>query len=238
MKTVLVTGADRGIGAACVRKFAQNGYRVCIHYHQHKENARALAEETGGRLYQADLSSFSAAQEMAQQILHDCGTVDVLVNNAGMAQQKLFQDITEEEWDKMFSVNIKSMFSVTKAFLPEMIRRQRGSIINISSIWGISGASCEVHYSASKAAVIGLTKALAQETGPSGIRVNCVAPGVIYTAMNAQLTEADIAALEEETPLGRIGKAEEIAHAVFFLAEEEASFITGQILAVDGGILG
>ena len=161
--------------------------------------------------------------------------MDVLVNNAGIAQQKLFSDITPEEWRRMFAVDVEGVFHCCQCALPYMIHRKAGSIVNISSVWGQVGASCEVHYSAAKAAVIGLTKALAKELGPSGIRVNCVAPGVIRTEMNAHLSGEDMEALREETPLCRIGEPEEVADAVSFLAGEGSRFVTGQILAVSGG---
>jgi 3-oxoacyl-[acyl-carrier protein] reductase len=169
---------------------------------------------------------------MAEKI----GDIDILINNAGISRINLFTDISEQEWDDVFDVNIKGMFLVTRAFLPGMIRRKYGKIINISSMWGVTGGSCEVHYSASKAAVIGFTKALAKEEGPSGINVNCIAPGVIETEMNAQLDDEAKRELCEETPLMRLGKPEEIANAALFLASDAASFITGQVICSDGGI--
>ena len=170
-------------------------------------------------------------------ILRAYRRIDVLVNCAGMARIGLLTDMTEDEWDRLFAVNVRSVFSVTKAVLPGMISRQTGSIVNVSSMWGEVGASCEAAYSATKAALIGLTKALAKEVGPSGVRVNCVTPGVIDTDMNAQLTDEDRAALCDETPLMRIGQADEVAKTILFLCGEGASFITGQVLGVSGGLV-
>ena len=174
---------------------------------------------------------------MVKQIEGDLGQITVLVNNAGIAEQALFSDITEEMWDRMFGVNVKGAYNCTQAVLPHMIHNKYGRIINVSSMWGISGASCEVHYSASKAALIGFTKALAKEVGLSGITVNCVAPGVIATEMNGHLSEDIIEELKNETPLNRIGTPEDVAEAIFFLASDKASFITGQTLSVDGGFV-
>lgn len=237
MKTVLITGASRGIGAETARIFAENGYRVIINYNKSKDAALSLAEEIGARAICADVSKQSDVCEMFNQIENEFSGVDILVNNAGIAQAKLFSDITEEEWDKMFSVNVKGMFNCTKAALSYMINKKSGKIINISSIWGIAGASCEVHYSASKAAVIGFTKALAKELGPSGITVNAVAPGVIMTDMCASLSEEDIEALKEETPTGKTGTPRDIAETILFLASSGGDFLTGQIISPNGGIV-
>ena len=174
---------------------------------------------------------------MVDKINSRFGGVDVLVNNAAVAQIKLFSDITSDDWDNIFNVNVKGMFNCTKAVLPYMIHQKHGKIVNISSIWGITGASCEVHYSASKAAVIGLTKALAKELGPSGIQVNCVAPGVVNTDMNAELSKEDIEQIADETPLGVIGNASDIANTVCFLASDKADFITGQVISPNGGLV-
>lgn len=233
-QTVLITGGSRGIGAAAAQLFAAEGYRVILCCRKEIETAKKLAASLpDAAAYQVDVTDEAAVNAMVREI----GTIDVLVNNAGIAQQKLFTDMTVEEWEHIFRVNVTGMFNTCRAVLPGMIRRHSGRIVNVSSMWGVTGASCEVAYSASKAAVIGLTKALAKEVGLSGITVNCVAPGVIETDMNANLTDEDKAALCEETPLNRIGTAEEAAQAIVFLASERASFITGQILGVNGGIV-
>ena len=236
MKSVFITGGSRGIGKAAAALFAQKGYRVRFCYRSSKIQAEQLINELSAKGadiqgYQADVSS--AAQMEA--VFQKAGPVDVLVNNAGMAQQRLFSDITEEEWDRMFLVNVKGMYLCTKLALPHMITKQRGKIINLSSIWGLTGASCEVHYSASKAAVIGFTKALAKELGPSGIQVNCVAPGIIETDMNAGIPQDIVQELREETPLGRMGTGGEIAEVILFLASEGSDFITGQVISPNGG---
>lgn len=233
MKTALVTGGSRGIGAACCRVLAKKGFRVAINYHHSKEQALKLAKEIDGIAIEADVSDRAQVIKMFQR----AGSVDVLVNNAGIAQQKLFTDLTEEDWRGMFAVDVDGVFHCCQCALPYMIHEKAGSIINISSMWGQVGASCEVHYSAAKAAVIGLTKALAKELGPSHIRVNAIAPGVILTEMNQQHSAETLRELAEETPLERLGMPEEIAQAVAFLAGETSSFITGQILGVNGGFI-
>ncbi len=239
---VFITGASRGIGRATAKKFAEEGWQVAIHYHKAQEQALSLMNELreqgcNAMVFQADVSKgaeLRAAIALAEQ---EMGPIEALINNAGIAQQKLFTDVSEEEWDRMFDVTIKSCYHSCQAVLPGMIRRQRGSIVNLSSIWGISGASCEVHYSAAKAAVIGFTKALAQEVGPSHIRVNCVAPGVVRTDMNCNLSEEDYAVLKDETPLEMIGEPEDIAEAIYFLASEQSRFTTGQTLSPNGGFV-
>ena len=236
MKNVLITGGSRGIGAACVKEFAKNGYRVFFSFNKSDKQAEKLCAETGAVSFKADVSNSDEVSEMTEKI-HKYGKISVLINNAGIAEQKLFSDITESDWNKMFDVNIKGMFLVTKAVLPDMIHEKSGKIINFSSIWGITGASCEVHYSASKAAVIGFTKALAKEVGLSGINVNCIAPGVIDTQMNAHLDDEARAELCEETPLGRFGSPEETAKLALYLASDDASFITGQVISPNGGIV-
>ncbi|MBW7573123.1 elongation factor P 5-aminopentanone reductase [Caproiciproducens faecalis] len=239
MKTALVTGASRGIGKAVASRLAADGFRVIVNYCASQGQAEALAAElntlysAGCTAIQADVSDRAQVEKMFAA----AGEIDVLVNNAGIAQQKLFTDLTEQDWDRMFDVDVKGMFHCCQCALPYMIRQKRGKIINVSSMWGQVGASCEVHYSAAKAAVIGLTKALAKEVGPSGIQVNCVAPGVIETEMNAKLDADTIRELREETPLGVIGAAEDIAAAVSFLAGENSRFITGQVLGVNGGMI-
>ncbi len=241
-KTAIVTGGSRGIGAAAVRLLAENGWRVAVGCWRHPEQAQTLcgrlAEEgCEAFFFQGDVASAGEMEAMARTVLDRWGSIDLLVNNAGIAQQKLFTDLTEEDWDRMFAVNTRSLFTCCRAVVPHMVRRHSGSIVNISSMWGQVGASCEVHYSAAKAAVIGFTKALAKELGPSGIRVNCVAPGVIATEMNQGLDAGTLAALREETPLGAIGTPGDVARAVLWLAGEGASFVTGQVVGVNGGFV-
>lgn len=234
MKNVLITGGSRGIGEACVRVFSDNGWRVFFTYLYSDAQAQILAAETGAIAVKCDVSKADELGKIEKEINKFGGRFDAIVNNAGIAQQKLFTDITEEEWDRMFNINIKGMFLTTQKFIPKMISAHEGSIINISSVWGMGGGSCEVHYSASKAAVIGYTRSLASEMGPSGIRVNCIAPGVIDTKMNSHLSEQDIEVLKEETPLCRTGKPCEIAETVYFLADS-GTFITGEVIKVSGG---
>jgi 3-oxoacyl-[acyl-carrier protein] reductase len=242
-KTVFITGASRGIGAACAIYFAKQGYDVAINYLSNIDKAQEVAETIramgqNAYIYQGDVADYEQMRTIIKKCTNDLGHIDVVVNNAGIAQQKLFTDTTPDEWHRMFSVNVDSIYNVLSCVLPQMINRKSGSVVNVSSMWGICGASCEVAYSASKSAVIGLTKALAQELAPSNIRVNCVAPGLIDTEMNNNLSEEDIRGVIEETPLGKIGKAEDIAKAIFFLADDEySSFTTGQILSPNGGLV-
>lgn len=241
-KTVLITGASRGIGREAALAFAEDGWQVGINYHCSAQQAEELAAQLrkqgcNAAAVQGDVACRQQAFALLKETEKQLGSVDVLVNNAGIAQQKLFTDITEEEWDRMFDVNIKGMFHLCQAVLPSMIRRQQGCILNLSSMWGQVGASCEVHYSAAKAAVIGFTKALAKEIGPSGIRVNCVAPGVIDTEMNGLLDEQTKQELREETPLGILGTPRQVADVLVFLASEKASFLTGQVISPNGGFV-
>lgn len=235
---VLISGGDRGIGAAAARAFWQAGYRVAVLYHKNAAAAALLEQELPGCVaLQCDVASRPDCQrafEAAQQAL---GRVDVLVCNAGIAQQKLFTDITPDEWQRMLDVNLSGAFHLCQLALPGMIRRKAGRILTVSSMWGQTGGSCEVHYSAAKAGLIGLTKALAKEEGPSGITVNCVAPGVIDTDMMAAFTAEDKAALAEETPVGRLGTPDEVAKLLLFLASEDAGYITGQVFGVNGGLV-
>lgn len=242
MKTVLITGAARGIGAATAALFAVSGYNVIINYNTSDAEAFDLYGDLvdagyPALLVRADISKADEAEFLFEQARNKFGSVDILVNNAGVAQQKLFTDITDEDYDRMFDCNVRSVFNCCRCALPDMIHNKYGRIINISSMWGIVGASCEVHYSASKAAVIGMTKALAREVAPSGITVNCIAPGVIDTPMNKGFDEETMKALIEETPVGRIGTPEDVARAILFLADEKNGFITGQTLGIDGGFI-
>lgn len=240
--TVLVTGGAGGIGGAVCREFAAAGYKVAINYFKSEDAANKLVEEileSGGiaKAYKADVSQPAEVSKMVVDVMADLGHVDVLINNAAVAFQGLLTDTTDAIYDRLMDVNMKGAFNATKAVLPGMINRKDGVIINISSMWGEVGASCEVAYSASKAALLGFTKSLAKEVGPSGIRVNCISPGVVDTPMNSAHSERDMEELSNETPLERIGKPEEIAKATLFLASENASFITGQILGVNGGFI-
>ena len=237
-RCVLISGGDRGIGAAAARAVWQAGYRVAVLYHTHAEAAAALEKELPGLLaVQCDVASRASCEVAFHTVEQAVGHVDVLVSNAGIAQQKLFTDITPEEWQHMLDVNLSGAFHLCQLALPGMIRRKAGRILTVSSMWGQTGGSCEVHYSAAKAGLIGLTKALAKEEGPSGITVNCVAPGVIDTDMMAAFTAEDKAALAEETPVGRLGSADEVAQLLVFLAGESAGYITGQVFGVNGGLV-
>ena len=237
-RCVLISGGDRGIGAAAARALWQAGYRVAVLYHTHAEAAAALEKELPGLLaVQCDVASRASCEVAFHTVEQAVGHVDVLVSNAGIAQQKLFTDITPEEWQHMLDVNLSGAFHLCQLALPGMIRRKAGRILTVSSMWGQTGGSCEVHYSAAKAGLIGLTKALAKEEGPSGITVNCVAPGVIDTDMMAAFTAEDKAALAEETPVGRLGSADEVAQLLVFLAGESAGYITGQVFGVNGGLV-
>lgn len=237
-KNVLITGGSGGIGSATARLFAKNGYNVGVVYNSDRSGAEELKKENVKiEIFKCDVSKRDEVEALFAQFREKIGNVDILVNNAGIAQQKLFLDITPEEWERIFAINVTGVFNMCQCALKDMIAKGEGSIVNVSSIWGVKGASCEAHYSAAKAAVISLTQSLSKEYGLSDIRVNCVAPGVIDTKMNAHLDSEAIAELSEETALGRIGKAEEVAEAIYFLASEKASFITGQTLVCDGGFI-
>lgn len=236
MRNVIITGASRGIGAAIAKAFAENGDRVFIIYEKSREQAEALAKELGGFAFCCDVSKKEQVDALRCEFEKLGFSADVIINNAGISQIKMFSDITEEDWDRVMDVNVKGMFLVTQSFLPDLIRKKSGKIINISSIWGETGASCEVHYSASKAAIIGFTKALSKELAPSGICVNAVCPGVIETDMNRELGGEVLDELKEEVPLGKIGRCEDVAKACLFLASDSADYITGQVLSVNGGM--
>lgn len=237
MKTVLVTGGSRGIGAATAKRFAEGGYRVVINYNNSQAVAEALAKLIGAYAIKANVGNPSEVELMMKKIENDFGGADVIINNAGISKFNLFTDITEEEWQEIININLSGAYRVTKHGIKPMIARRSGCVINISSMWGQVGSSCETAYSASKAGLIGLTKALAKELGPSNIRVNCIAPGVIDTDMNSSISPEIMTELCAETPLMRIGKPEDIAELAFFIASDAASFITGQIIGSNGGFV-
>ncbi|MBO4927027.1 MAG: 3-oxoacyl-ACP reductase FabG [Clostridiales bacterium] len=241
-KHCLITGGSRGIGAATAYRFAQAGYKVTFFYRSDEESAQYTRQKIQKLTYdclayKVDVRDLDAVQSAVQEAVDTFGPIDVLVSNAGISRIELFTKTTPTEWNRIMDTNIGGLYNLVHTVLPSMISRHSGSIVTVSSMWGVCGASCEVAYSTSKAAIIGFTKALAQEVGPSNIRVNCVAPGVIDTEMNALLDDETRAELCEETPLCRIGNAEEVADAIFYLAEENASFITGQVLGVNGGFI-
>lgn len=241
-KVALITGSSRGIGRAEAITLARNGYAVCVNCVEREDKAQELVDMLRSNgceamWYKADVSDAAAVKQMVAAIEEKLGAVTLLVNNAGIAKQCLFQDMTEDYWRHIFDVNLNGAFNTIQAVLPHMLHEHSGCIINTSSIWGQHGASCEVAYSATKHAIIGLTRSLAQELAPTNIRVNCVAPGVIDTDMVQVLGEETLAALAEDTPAGRLGRPEDIAAVVSFLASDAASFITGQVITSDGGFI-
>ena len=231
MSNVMITGGSRGIGAACVRRFASAGHRVWFLYEKEHEAARAVAEETGAIPLCADV----ADGEAVRAAFRACPDVDILVCNAGITVPGLMSMLSEESWDRLFDVNVKGMYHCINAAMPSFLRKQSGSIVTVSSMWGITGGSCEVAYSATKGAIIAMTKALAKELGPSGIRVNCVAPGVILTDMCADIDPEILEELRQESPIGRNGTPDDVAESIEYLAN--ASFVTGQVLGVNGGLV-
>lgn len=237
MKTALVTGATGAIGSAVCRRLARDGVRVAGGYRSDPQTARDLAAELGGLAVYCDVTDPRSARSAVDNVLEKFCQLDILVCNAGVAWRGLLQDMTWEEWRRVMAVDLDGVYTCCHAALPSMISQKSGQIITISSMWGEVGASCEVAYSAAKAGVIGLTKALAKEVGPSGVRVNCVSPGVIESRMNASLEPQDLAALADDTPLGRIGAPGEVAEAVAFLCSDAAGFMTGQVLGVNGGFI-
>lgn len=238
MKKVVITGGSRGIGASCVEKFASNGYEVAFLYRSCDAKAFLLKEKFPHIIpVKCDVASESDVDDAFRRIFNEMGDPDILVNNAGVSYSGLLQDMTLTEWKKVIDTNLTSLFLCSRRVIPSMVRRKEGTIINISSMWGIQGASCEVAYSASKAGVIGFTKALAMELAPSGIRVNAVAPGAIKTDMLSSYNEDELDDLAQQTPLGRIGTTEDIAEAVYFLAGDKAEFITGEVINVNGGFI-
>ena len=236
-KVAIITGGSRGIGAATARRFAAAGYRVAINYNRSEREALKLAEELGGTAVRADVGDPDQVQEMVDNVLDKFCQLDILVCNAGVSETGLISEIDEAHWRRIFAVNVDGMHYCCQAVLPHMIHRKSGSIITVASMWGQVGGSCEVAYSATKGAVIAYTKAASKELGPSNIRLNCVSPGVIDTEMNAHLNREDLAVLADETPLGRLGTPDEVAKAIAFLASDEASFLTGQVLSPNGGLV-
>lgn len=235
MKNIIVTGGSRGIGSKIVEKFAKGGNRVILNYYKSGIEAEKIKNEFPDNviLYRADVSKFDEVKKMCDYCVNEFGSVDILVNNAGISQIKPFADITEEDWDSIMAVNLKGVYNCTKCVIDNMIHNKSGKIINIASIWGEIGGSCEVHYSASKAGIIGFTKALAKEMGLSNIQVNCVSPGIIDTDMNSM---HDLEELKTEVPLNKIGTPADVANLVYFLASDDANYITGQVLSVNGGM--
>ena len=242
MKYALITGGSRGIGAAAARLFARRGWGVAVGFHHGEREAQALAQELSALgvpalAVEADVADAGQVGRMVDNVLENFCQLDILVCSAGISHLGLISQIDEDQWRRLFAVNVDGVHHCCRAVLPHMLERKSGTIVTVSSMWGQVGASCEAAYSATKGAVIAYTKALAKELGPSNIRVNCVAPGVIDTEMNARLSAEDLAALAEETPLGRVGTPEEAAAAITFLASDEASFLTGQVVAPNGGLV-
>ncbi len=233
MKKALVTGGTGGIGQAICRRLSADGYHVMINYVHSEEKAERLAKEISGEPIKFDISNIEEVEKIAKQI----GKIDLLINNAGISEIDLFTGISHEKSSRIMDTNLGGTLNCSRAFLPAMIREKCGCIINISSMWGEVGASCEVDYSATKAGIIGFTKALAKEVAPSGIRVNCVSPGFIMTEMNSRFTDEELNEIKEEIPLGFFGKPEHVADCISFLASDMAEYITGQVISVNGGMV-
>jgi 3-oxoacyl-[acyl-carrier protein] reductase len=242
LKTVIITGASRGIGRSIAELLANNGYNILINYNNSERIAFDLynklkSEGLSVKLFKADVSKRDEVCSMMEYCIKEFGSIDVLINNAGISQEKLFIDITDKDFDDIININLKSVFYCCQEALKYLLPKKRGKIINISSIWGIVGASCEVHYSASKAGIIGFTKALSKELGPSNIQVNCIAPGIIKTDMLSSYTEDELSNLQNNTPLMRLGNPSDIAGCALFLASSHSDFITGQIISPNGGFV-
>ena len=240
-KCALITGASGGIGSEIALRLAKDGFNIAACYYSDENGIKELEKklsltEAEYRIYKADVADMNSIKKIFADATDYFGGVSVLVNNAGIAQQKLFTDITEEEFDRITDINFKGVFSCCQSAVPFMVSQKSGKIINISSMWGVCGASCETVYSATKAAVIGLTKALARELAPSNIQVNCVAPGAIDTKMNSNLSDEEKKALADEIPMGRFGTPEEIAGIVSFLASVDSDYVTAQVITADGGL--
>ena len=233
MKKVFITGGSRGIGEACVRLFAARGYDTAFQYNKNKESAKAVERETGAVAYKCDFCDKNQISELIEKV----GDCDILVTCAGGSETGLLTDMSDSAYRNLMSVNLDAVFYLCRGFLPEMVRKHSGAIVNVSSVWGVCGASCEAAYSACKAALIGLGKAMAKETGPSNVRVNVLCPGVIQTDMLREYSQEDLRALADDTPLSRLGTPEDVARAALFLSSENASFITGQALGVNGGFV-
>lgn len=240
-KTALITGASGGIGSAAARALAKDGFRIAICYNSDEDSIKSLSKElnrfTDALVCKVDVSDREQVNKAFENATEEFGGVSVLVNCAGIAQQKLFTDITEADFDRMMNINVKGVFNCCQAALPYMLHNKKGKIINISSMWGVSGASCEVHYSAAKAAIIGMTKALARELAPSNIQVNCIAPGVIDTKMNSCFSPEELETLRQETPMGRFGTPDEVASLISYLASEKSGYVTAQVIGVDGAFI-